>query len=77
YSIAYSRAYQEAMNGMVEKQMRHAILTIGSFWYSAWIDAGQPVLKNLIQMPLDDEEKKATTLMEKKYHQGKIIGREN
>jgi hypothetical protein len=42
YSLAYSKAYHDGMDNMVERQMRSAILSIGSFWYSAWIDAGQP-----------------------------------
>lgn len=44
YSQPYSKAYHQALNGMIEKQMRAAIITLSSFWYSAWIDAGQPKL---------------------------------
>ncbi|SEK95399.1 zinc dependent phospholipase C family protein [Parapedobacter koreensis] len=47
YSDAYSSAYHEALQGMVERRMRGAVLSIGSFWYSAWVDAGQPDLQNL------------------------------
>jgi Holliday junction resolvase RusA-like endonuclease len=77
YSSAYTKAYQDKMNGMVEKQMRSAILSIGSFWFSAWVDAGQPALKNLIKIELDPEEKKWTEQQEQKFKEGKIIGREN
>lgn len=42
YSLAYSTAYHEMLDGMVERQMRASIVSIGSVWYSAWIDAGQP-----------------------------------
>ncbi|MGY4384590.1 hypothetical protein ACVWYN_001616 [Pedobacter sp. UYP24] len=45
YSKAYSRAYHTKMNAMVERQMRGSILQIGSYWYSAWVDAGQPLLE--------------------------------
>ena len=44
YSKEYSRAYHTKMNTMVERQMRSSILEIGNFWYTAWIDAGQPEL---------------------------------
>lgn len=44
YSAPFSKAYHKALNGMVERQMRAAIISIGSYWYSAWIDAGQPNL---------------------------------
>ena len=43
----YAAAYQNKMNGMVERRMRAAIHAIGSAWYSAWIDAGQPPLHRL------------------------------
>lgn len=76
YSLAYSKAYHDKMNNMVEKQMRSAILEIGSFWFSAWIDAGQPELKNLIKIEPVPEHKKEEEDAEKKYQKGKILGRE-
>ncbi len=39
---AYAKAYQDAMSGMVEKQMRKSIQAVGSMWYTAWVDAGRP-----------------------------------
>lgn len=44
---AYAEAYQDKLNGMVERRMRAAILATGSAWYSAWADAGQPDLRRL------------------------------
>jgi hypothetical protein len=38
----YSKAYHKGLNGMVEKRMRQTILAIGSIWFSAWVEAGQP-----------------------------------
>ena len=76
YSIAYSKAYHDKMESMVEKQMRSAILKIGSYWFSAWVDAGQPELKNLIKVEPKLDEKKAEEDAEKKYQKGIPIGRE-
>lgn len=76
YSEEYSRAYHEAMQGMVEKQMRASILKTGSFWYSAWIDAGQPELKNLNRTELSVREKAIIEEQGKLHEEGKIIGRE-
>jgi len=50
YSREYSRTYHEMLNGMVERRMKKAIFLIGSLWYTAWIDAGQPDLS-----PLENE----------------------
>src|SRR5690606_33291558 len=47
YSDAYAQAYHEALGGMVERRMRGSIHAIGSFWYSAWVDAGQPDIRHL------------------------------
>lgn len=47
YSFEYSNTYHNRLNHMVEKQMRAAVLAIGSYWYSAWVDAGQPSLENM------------------------------
>ncbi len=39
-----TRAYMELMDGMVEERWMASIRAVGSVWYSAWIDAGQPPL---------------------------------
>jgi hypothetical protein len=49
YSVAYSRAYQKLLKGMVQRRMRAAIVSVGSYWYSAWVDAGQPELDKMIK----------------------------
>lgn len=46
YSSEFIRAYDKRLNGMVTKRMLSSIRTISSFWYTAWVDAGQPKLEN-------------------------------
>ncbi len=55
-STEYAQAYHKMLSGMVERQMRASIKMIGDFWYSAWIDAGQPDLKKLIEYEPTEEE---------------------
>lgn len=56
YSIEFSEAYHEALSGMVEHQMRSTVKMIADFWYTAWVDAGQPDLKQLLNYtPTEDE----------------------
>ena len=38
----YALVYQQRMNGLVEQRMRQSIRAVGSSWYTAWVDAGQP-----------------------------------
>lgn len=47
YSHAFSSKYHQSLNGMVEKRMKKSIALIASLWYSAWVDSGQPYLKNI------------------------------
>ncbi|HWZ36433.1 MAG TPA: zinc dependent phospholipase C family protein [Mucilaginibacter sp.] len=56
YSVDYSRDYQRLLHGMQQRRIRSAILAVGSFWYSAWVDAGQPDLDKLIERPLTANE---------------------
>ncbi|MBT6809236.1 MAG: S1/P1 Nuclease [Flavobacteriales bacterium] len=43
----FSAAYHDMLDGMVERRMRKTIISIGSLWYSAWVDAGQPILDGM------------------------------
>lgn len=56
YAKEYSKQYHELLNHQVERQMRRSIKMIGDFWYTAWIDAGQPDLKNLVHQPTKEEK---------------------
>jgi hypothetical protein len=47
YSSTFSVAYDKKLNGMIERRMRQSIYAIASFWYTAWVNAGQPDLKKL------------------------------
>jgi hypothetical protein len=75
YSEEYSNAYHQALNGMVERQMRASIIKIGSFWYSAWIDAGQPSLNQWQKRELTASEKTLAEREELLFNAGRILGR--
>lgn len=47
YSSDFTTAYSDLLNGMVERRMRQSIYAVASFWYTAWVNAGQPDLKEL------------------------------
>jgi hypothetical protein len=72
YSEAYAKAYHTALKGMVARRMRSSILETGSFWYSAWVDAGQPDLDKLIAHRMTKEQRKKIKNEEALYNQGKI-----
>jgi protein tyrosine phosphatase len=57
---------------MVERQMRGSILKVGSFWYSAWVDAGQPNLNRLKSIAQSEPENSKTDSLDNRKG---IIGR--
>ncbi len=59
YAEKYTAAYDQLMNGMVERRMRQSILSVASFWYTAWVNAGQPDLDDLHGEGTDDGTSKA------------------
>lgn len=57
YSKGFTIAYNQALQGQVERQMRSTIKMVADMWYTAWILAGQPDLNNLgDQAPLEEEK---------------------
>ena len=57
YSYQFSKAYHNALDGMVERRMRAAVKMIGDFWYTCWVNAGQPDLSLLKRQEEIEEEK--------------------
>ena len=47
YSSAFTKAYDAKLKGMIERRMRLAIFSVASFWYTAWVNAGEPDLTKL------------------------------
>ena len=65
YSEAFARQYHERLRGQVERQMRASIKMVGDFWYTCWVDAGQPDLQKLARQ-LPDESEQAADIIDKK-----------
>lgn len=76
YSTAYSRMYNERLNGMVERRMRQSIFAVASFWYTAWINAGQPDLTQLVNREFSADDLREFELLNRTWKNGAIKGRE-
>ena len=77
YSTAFTLAFNKKLDGMVERRMRLSIQSIASFWYTAWVNAGQPDLKSLVKQKFSDADVKEFEEMNSKWNSGgKMIGRE-
>ena len=73
YSQDYTRAYNDSLNGMVERRMRSAIIAVGSFWFTAWTNAGMPDLKGIEKITVSEEMRKAQEEEDKMWRTGKVI----
>lgn len=77
YSSLFTNAFNDKLNGMVERRMRLSIASIASFWYTAWVNAGQPDLNALANQQFSEKEmKEFEGLNESWKSNGKMIGRE-
>ncbi|MEO5941924.1 MAG: zinc dependent phospholipase C family protein [Ferruginibacter sp.] len=77
YSSGFTIAFNKKLNGMVERRMRQAIFAIASFWYTAWVNAGQPDLKPLVKQQFSEADAKEFEQLNSKWNTGgKILGRE-
>ncbi len=56
YSYEFSEAYHKLLRGMVERQLRKAIKMVGDVWFTAWVDAGQPDLNDLLEFSAAEEQ---------------------
>jgi hypothetical protein len=77
YSAAFTRDFDAMMQGMVERRMRLSIFSVASFWYTAWVNAGQPDLKQLAGQKFSTTEITDFDKLNKSWNNGgKMIGRE-
>ncbi|MFN5024131.1 MAG: zinc dependent phospholipase C family protein [Bacteroidota bacterium] len=79
FSEEYSSAYHRMLGDQVERRMRQSILTVGSMWYTAWINAGKPDLikESVPPAKLTDEERKRMVAEEQNMMwERKMLGRQ-
>ena len=75
YSREFSEYYHSKLNKMVERRMKASVLSISSFWYTAWVDAGQPNLNSLINKIPSIEYVEQLQKLEEKYNADKLKNR--
>ena len=77
YSSAFSKAYDAMLKGMIERRMRQSIYGVASFWYTAWVNAGQPDLKNLVNKEFSAEDLKEFESLNNSWKNAGIKSREH
>jgi len=77
FSKEYTMAYNQMLMDMSERRLRTSIVNLGSFWLTAWVDAGQPDLSQLTAYQITEEEIKEQEELNRQYQNEKIKGREH
>jgi len=77
YSSAYTVRYNELLKGMVERRMRQSIYAVASFWYTAWVNAGQPDLRALSNREFTSADQEAFEQLNRDWKNNAIKGREH
>ncbi len=75
YSKAYTEKYDAMLNNMVERRMRETIIDLGSFWFTAWVNAGKPNLTGVEIRPWTEAELKEMEDLDKSYNKGEYQGK--
>ena len=55
YSREFTEAYALALNRQIERQMKKSIKMIADFWFTAWVNAGQPDLSTFSKESGEEE----------------------
>jgi hypothetical protein len=77
YSSAFTIAFNQKLENMIERRMRLSIQSIANFWYTAWVNAGQPDLKALSKQKFSESDAKEFETLNASWQSGgKMIGKE-
>jgi hypothetical protein len=57
---------------MIERRMQQSIYAVASFWYTAWVNAGQPNLKQLTHKTFTENDLKEFEALNKAWLSEKV-----
>jgi len=58
YSKEFSERYHQMLKGQVQRRMKASVKMVGDMWYTCWVNAGQPDLKEISGFSLNETDKK-------------------
>ena len=77
YSREFVQEFNALLHNMIERNFRRAIHNVASFWYTAWVAAGQPNLDILDAKDFIAKQKKEEEELDYLWKHGKPLGRPN
>jgi len=72
HSEEYATAYHQMLDGMTERRMRESIIMVASFWYTAWVNGGQPNLDDFLNKDFSDSTKVQMKKEQEEWGKGKL-----
>ncbi len=75
YSSAFSLQYNQQLNGMIERRMKQSVYAVASFWYTAWVNAGQPDLATIGNKNFSAEDVAEFENLNTAWRNGEMKGR--
>ena len=75
YASRFTLRYHQVLNGMVERRMRQSIFAVASFWYTAWVNAGQPDLSQLTNPAFSEIDRAEWDSLNLRWQNDKVRGR--
>ena len=75
YASQFTSRYHQVLNGMVERRMRQSIFAVASFWYTAWVNAGQPDLSQLAYPAFSEIDRAEWDSLNLRWQNDKLRGR--
>lgn len=75
YSERFCRSYESMLGGMIERRMQQSIYAVASFWYTAWVNAGQPELGSLAGQEFSEEDLREFESLNQAWKSGSAMGR--
>lgn len=77
FSDLYALQLHNALNGMVESQLKKAAAELSNYWYTAWVNAGKPDVSTLDANELSHRNAKALKKDLKIFTKGQLFGFKN
>jgi hypothetical protein len=68
YSREFTEAYSLALDGQIERQMKKSIKMIADFWFTAWVNAGQPDLSTFSKESGEEEKLEVNPKIKTREH---------
>jgi len=73
YTKDFAQAYGQRLQSSINDQLLRSANLIADFWYTTWVDAGKPDLRNLLPQKFNGEEKKNMKKADKLYRKNELL----